>query len=144
MSEREIQSAFRSQWDGWCSTVEFGVGGTLGFPDLHVLVGKRALWLPIELKLGELKGGVVLPREVRPAQVKWHTQYREAGGRSLLVIGTKNGDDDFTYWAVDTKYIRLWTSGFVVGTEISEVIPTRRDLGGWLVKARIFRAAELK
>lgn len=75
-------------------SVEHRSGGSVGAPDLLVLVGW--LLLPVELKVGEYDARAELVRceRIRPAQIKLMDALILAGGRVRLLIGVQ----DFRGW----------------------------------------------
>lgn len=87
--EKQFQRWLRGELDAvgvWHSSVEYGLGGDDGFPDMLWDSHKR--W-PVELKVGELKNGRLVPRDIRPAQTSWHHQMKRAGGNSFFLIGVE-------------------------------------------------------
>lgn len=84
----------------WHTSVEYGLGGDEGFPDM--LWDARRRW-PVELKVGEIKNGVLKPRDIRPAQVAWHYNHIKHGGNSVFLIGVEEHGAwrMFVVWAGD-------------------------------------------
>ena len=75
-------------------TVEHRSGGSVGAPDLLLLVD--TLLLPVELKVGsyDARADVVRCERIRPAQIKLLDELSAAGGRARLLIGVQ----DFRGW----------------------------------------------
>lgn len=69
--------------------IEPSKGMTVGIPDVFCLPDGEAVF--VELKVGEMKDGVLFCREIRPAQFRWHDEYQKAGGKSFFVCGVIDG-----------------------------------------------------
>jgi len=111
MTESEFKQWFRKQWLGWVESYEPRRGSGVGIPDLQIVAGGRIV--PIELKIGTIKDGVLYPREVRPVQIAWHRKLNDAGIASILLIGVYDlVADDFVACAVDAQYMRNWRHGY--------------------------------
>lgn len=111
MTESEFKQWFRKQWAGWVESYEPRRGSGIGIPDLQIVAGGRIV--PIELKVGIIKDGVLYPREVRPVQIAWHRKLNEWGIASVLLIGVYDlVADDFVACAVDAQYMRNWRNGY--------------------------------
>lgn len=84
-SETEFKRWYRGQLKDWSDTVEQARGSVEGFPDIVVLVG--SFFGPVEVKVGTVKGDMLFPEKVRPAQIGWLDRYTRAGGIARLVVG---------------------------------------------------------
>lgn len=114
--EIEFKRWFKKAWKRWSSSVEYGLGGDAGFPD-QVLLGRSSEIIPVELKVGEYKAGIVFPRKVRPEQVIWHHELMEAGGRSFLMIGVPIvRRNDWMVYVVEGFRIRGWKGGYATSS----------------------------
>ena len=111
MNESDFKRWLRTNWDGWMETYEPRRGTGIGIPDVQIVVDGRIV--PIELKVGVIKNGVLFPREIRPPQIVWHKKLNDAGVASVLLIGVYDFTiDDFIACAVDGQYIRNWKHGY--------------------------------
>jgi len=111
VTESEFKKWFRKKWLGWVESYEPRRGSGIGIPDLQIVANKRIV--PIELKIGTIKDGLLYPREVRPAQIAWHRKLNDAGIASILLIGVYDlVADDFVACAVDAQYISNWRHGY--------------------------------
>lgn len=84
MSELDFKRWLRKEWKGWSEAYEPRRGGGVGIPDIQLLV--RGKLIPIELKIGEIKDGIVKPREIRADQIGWHKRFMRAGGLSFFLV----------------------------------------------------------
>lgn len=82
-TELKLKRYVRQNFNGWSEAYEPGRGGGVGVPDLQLLVKWRIL--PVELKLDG--------NDLSPKQKLWHKNFREAGGFSALLTGSKKGRD---------------------------------------------------
>jgi len=111
MNEAQFKKWFRKHWSGWVESYEPRRGSGIGIPDLQIVAGGRIV--PIELKFGTIKDGILYPNEVRPAQIAWHRKLNDAGVASILLIGIYDYvADDFVACAVDALHIRNWRNGY--------------------------------
>jgi len=111
LTESDFKKWFRKHWSGWIESYEPRRGSGVGIPDIQVVVGGRIV--PIELKIGTIKDGVLYPREVRPAQIVWHKKLNDAGVGSILLIGVYDlVADDFDACLVDGTYMKNWRNGY--------------------------------
>lgn len=85
-SELAYKRRLRELHADWSCAYETRSGSTVGYPDLQLLVGERRLVLPVEVKVGELKSGKLLSRQIRPSQISWHHEFWSAGGIALIVV----------------------------------------------------------
>lgn len=95
-SETEYKRAFRNLVGVWSEVYETRSGGGVGYPDVQLLVG--GLLLPVEVKVGELVDPKTVvgpqaqeflrPERVRPSQISWHHEFREAGGTAFVLVCT--------------------------------------------------------
>lgn len=86
-------------------------GTGIGIPDVQIVVDGRIV--PIELKVGVIKNGVLFPREIRPPQIVWHKKLNDAGVASVLLIGVYDFTiDDFIACAVESQHMRNWKNGY--------------------------------
>lgn len=74
---------------GWSEAYEPRRGSGTGMPDVQVLLDD--ILLPVELKLGEVKGDRIFASDFQPAQVSWHTKFHLAGGRAIFLVGLWQG-----------------------------------------------------
>lgn len=125
-SEREFQTWFKENWNGWLSQLHPGQGSDVGIPDL--LLGTSSGILPAEVKIGFVEEAddarpVVWCSEVRPAQIVWHKKLADHGFNSILLIGCWCGND-WRVFAVDAINARFFDSvGFAVGQVAFELDP---------------------
>lgn len=109
-SEKEFSRWVVKEFSGFVSRVEPGLGGDVGNPDLLLLSEGLPCLLPIEAKLGRIKGNRLYPSEVRPAQVSWWHRYIVSGGVGALLIDC--GSDGI--WIVDGTYMNQWQDGYAI------------------------------
>lgn len=137
-NEQAGKRAFLALWEtngGWYETIEHARGGTLGTPDVRVLVGKMKPYsVPLEIKLadrildenhtayhqtGRPYYSLKL-HKVRPAQIAWHRKYFKAGGASAIIACViENGE--WSFYAVPASDLRDWKKPVEIG---SDMIPT--------------------
>ena len=112
--EIDFKRTLRKWWDPyWSESYEPGTGSGTGYPDIQLLDPRRLLLLPVELKVGELLGDMIIPREVRPAQCVWHHKFHEAGGRATIAVGVKI-QDTWEAFFFPGHYARSWKLGWRV------------------------------
>lgn len=123
----------------WCDSINPGAGATFGFPDIGLLVPNTPIYMPVELKLAEIKHtpekhwdildvrepsgraqGVtparddIRPVRLRPNQIAWHDGFTRAGGYSRLAMGLKT-DAGWRLWIMDRPQqhqLKDWKKGF--------------------------------
>ena len=131
MSELQLKGWLVNALQGtWIDVISPGAGSTFGYPDLGMLVPGTSLYMPIELKLAEVKAtskrvvkkGVffrdvahpdgdyryetipaenrVRPSRLRPSQVAWHDGFTRAGGYSRLVLAVFSANG-WDVWVID-------------------------------------------
>lgn len=118
--EADMKKWFRKHWEGagrWMGAVEYALGGDDGFADLLPIVDGGE-YVPAELKVGKIENGVLIPREVRPAQVIWHKGAWDHGGRTYFLIGVPiERRDDWLVFGVEGNKVARWREGFRIGTQ---------------------------
>jgi hypothetical protein len=100
----------RQNWVGWIESYEPRLGSNLGIPDIQVIVGRRIV--PIELKIGYLRDGVLFPSGIRPAQVNWHRRLAEFDVLSIFLFGVGEGNVPEHLFAVPGDSVKHWAAGF--------------------------------
>lgn len=108
--EADFKKWLRGIWGGWLESYEPARGGGVGIPDVQLAFDQR-LW-PIELKLGDVKGGRLYPREVRPDQIGWHRRLADEGIVSLFLVVVYEGDRLDYVFGLDAEQIVGWKQGF--------------------------------
>lgn len=102
---------------GVCTFTQPGLGGTVGQPDVLVIVQPSGLLAPIELKVAEpLSNGRLRPHRILPVQIAWHDAHSRAGGCSFVLLGVP-GDEDGQWecWLLDhcrAEVLSGWRRGF--------------------------------
>ena len=92
LQESSVRDEFRARWDGWLDTVQPGlIGSTVGVPDTQIIAHPPSL-TPIELKRGVIIDNRLWVDHVRPAQVRWHSMFAVARGKSWFIIGARRAD----------------------------------------------------
>jgi hypothetical protein len=126
--EDDFSAAVRKAYSGWIERVEKAKGTTEGFPDL-VLLMPSGLELA-ELKVGSVIDGVLWCNEVRPSQIRFHTDLANKGGRSFFLAGVWKGGEsrkfnepsNWSAYAFDSILARHWhETGFKVGETAFEI-----------------------
>lgn len=129
--ETEFKLKLREGWKKsgrWSEAYEPGRGSGQGYADLQLLVGQL---FPVELKIGELRGGVLFSDDIRPNQIRWHWELWRAGGRSALVVGVRRKvDAEWDMYAIQGNDLRYWREGFVLG-RYEPVGMTDKPAGLW-------------
>lgn len=120
--EENFSRAFRDSFDGWIERIEKGRGTTDGMPDLVCLMPSG--FEMVEVKVGSIVDGVLWTEEVRPSQIRLHTDLANHGGRSIFVVGCWVGGenprfddpDNWRCFAFDGVIARHWSeTGFKIG-----------------------------
>lgn len=91
-SERQFQRWFLDSLKHagvWAENVHPTAGMKTGIPDVFVLSDSGLV--PIELKVGKIEGDALIPKEIRPAQIRWAKKFQRSGGVSALVTGVHDG-----------------------------------------------------
>lgn len=91
--KRHICSRLR-QAGVWHKRIEPGHGSDIGMPDLIIQFqyGHERPLVFFELKVGIIKpDGSLLCTEVRPAQMSFFREFKEAGGKMFFLVGVLNG-----------------------------------------------------
>lgn len=127
--EEDFSAAVRKAFgNGWIERIEKGRGTSEGMPDLVMLL-PSGLEL-CELKCGSVIDGVLWSKEVRPAQIRLHTDLANKGGKSFFLVGVWQGGeskrvDDPANWrayAFDSVLARHWDEvGYEVGQTCFEI-----------------------
>lgn len=111
MSESDFKKWLRNNWSGWIESYEPRRGTGIGIPDVQIVVHGKLV--PVELKVGTIRDGILYPKEIRPPQIIWHKRLNDAGVKSLLMIGVYDlVADDFDVCLVDAEYMRNWRHGY--------------------------------
>lgn len=120
-TEAEFKKWLRKHWEGagrWMGSVEYAIGGDDGFADLVMLVDGGE-FVPAELKVGKIDNGVIIPREVRSAQVIWHREAWAHGGRTYLLVGIPVARrDDWVVFGIEGDKISSWRDGWRIGADV--------------------------
>jgi hypothetical protein len=102
VSETDLKRYLAQQLNsppGFVFSVEAARGGTVGCPDVFLLVHSAKLLLPIEVKPAEVRSDL-FPSRIRPAQISWHDRFARAGGRARFAFGEPfNGG--WIVWVLD-------------------------------------------
>jgi len=118
-SETGHKQKFRSICGVWSEAYETRSGGGVGYPDLQLLVGP--MLLPVEVKVGDLKGpsfpaykNRVFPHRIRPAQITWLHEFKQAGGLAVLLIcvGERRTMDAWALVSPDRDTLARWKDGY--------------------------------
>lgn len=101
----------------WSELYEPGLGSGIGYPDTQLLCPSFFRLLPLEFKVGEIRGQTLFTEEVRPSQIKWHYTFGSKGGVSALIVGVKC-DKGYDGYVINGKELfdRDWTKGWAVST----------------------------
>ena len=125
--ERAFQKWVKQNFLGWQTQLHPGLGSDVGIPDLLLLTPSG--YLPVEIKIGMIEDGILWSKEIRPAQIKWHTGVANAGGDSIFLIGVWSG----SYWrafVVSGADCRLWDNpGYKIGIDAIEINPDSLTTG---------------
>lgn len=101
-SELDFKRKCRKAWEpNWSEAYEPGTGSGRGYPDLQFLDPTDLQLFPIELKVVNKQDQArIWPRDVQPAQNVWHYNFRQAGGRSVILIGDKSSGSwvGYAFW----------------------------------------------
>lgn len=98
----------------WSEAYEPGVGSGTGYPDIQMLCPISGKLLPVELKVGEVVDGRVIPREVRGPQVVWHRELWLKGGTSVCAIGVEPVKDTWVSYFIEGPKLKDWEDGFLI------------------------------
>lgn len=111
MTESDFKKWLRQNWSGWIESYEPRRGTGIGIPDVQIVVHKKIV--PVELKLGVIKDGILYPREIRPPQIIWHKKLNDAGVKSVLMIGVYDFvAEDFDVCVVEAEHMKNWRNGY--------------------------------
>ena len=112
--ELEFKRWFRTKFAGWSETHEPRHGSAMGMPDLQLLV--KGSLLPVELKVGWVKGGRLFVSALRPAQIGWHIRFMREGGVATIVVGIRKASNGWVAlsppWTVDS--LMGWKKGWPI------------------------------
>lgn len=113
--ETEYKRAFRRLVGGWSEVYETASGSGVGYPDLQLLVGRSLL--PVEMKRGEVKGALLKSEVIRPSQISWHHEFREAGGVAFICVcsGPVAAMDVWSVPSGDRRVTSRWKEGWHLG-----------------------------
>jgi hypothetical protein len=138
--EAEFRSWLKGKWPGWSCVIEFGMGGEPGAADIVLADPKypeMQHWC--ELKIGEVRNGILISTEVRPDQIGWAAKARMAGVSTALVVGVQEGPGDWTTFVVKQHHMKMWKTGWLVGP-VAEGFTSMPGVINWLRQS----AGELK
>lgn len=113
LTETRLAGLVTKGWSGWSDRIEPAGGSSVGFPDLllfHPSIGM----LPVELKVGTLKHGIIEPRELRPAQIRWHKSFFRHGGLSAIIVGAEDEDGEVMIGITNGKHAEDLNEGINV------------------------------
>lgn len=113
--EREFSRCVKLNWRGWVSFFEPAFGSDFGVPDCEVFVWGHCVH--VELKIATVVGGKLKSREIRPAQISWHSDARAAGVRCCFLYAVESGDQ----WLVfgnTIEHAMKWKNQFTIGEEV--------------------------
>lgn len=121
--ELEFKRWFLKKWTGWSESYEPRSGSGVGLPDTQLLVRGIGGWtsdcflLPVEFKIGEKKEDRIFASKIRPAQVRWHFKFHQAGGKAIIMIGVRIGEEWHPYYLRPraTGDLRNWQDGWTIG-----------------------------
>ncbi len=137
LTETRLAGMIIKGWKGWVDRIEPAGGSTVGFPDL-LLFDKSFGILPVELKLGDMKHGVIEPRELRPAQLRWHKSFFMHGGLSAIIVGAEDEDGEITIGIANGKDAEDLNEGINV-LKLMKLKQIRSDIQLWVGANRSFR-----
>lgn len=121
--ELDFKRDIRKWWDpNWSEAYEPGTGSGNGYPDLQFLEPKTLRLLPIELKVGDIKGDRIFPREVRPAQVVWHYKFALAQGRAAIAVGIWTDKSHWRSYAFPGYMARTWKEGWPIAEAYTVIL----------------------
>lgn len=112
MLESDVRQEFDKRWASWIDRYEPRKGSSTGAPDTQLLV--KGILRPVEFKVGMIVGGRIMPYEVRPAQVSWHTRLAAAGGKSFFIVGVMQTDVLVFFMAEALKLLSARHSGMLL------------------------------
>lgn len=119
--ETEFKRFVVGQYGRWSSAVEFGMGGDEGFPDLVLQIDRNVL-VPTELKIAEIRNGLLVSKEIRPAQWGWHFRFNRAGGKSVFLFGVPIvRRKDFMVFAGQLRSLENWRTGLRMGVDVVSI-----------------------
>jgi hypothetical protein len=110
MTESDLKKWIRQHWVGWIESYEPRLGSNLGIPDLQILVGRKIV--PVELKIADIKEGILYPSEIRPAQINWHRRLAEFDVPSVFLFGSGQGRVPEHLYALSGSAVKHWSAGF--------------------------------
>ena len=113
--ETQYKKEFRKLVGVWSEVYEPTRGSGLGYPDVQLLVDRKLL--PVELKVGKVVGGMLMPEEVRPSQISWHHAFAREGGHALVLVctGKPSAMDAWAIPSVRREVLSIWRKGYVIG-----------------------------
>lgn len=111
--ETRYKRKMRENYPHWSESYEPAMGSGTGYPDIQLLSPRKVL-LPIELKVGEVRGDRIFPREVRPDQVVWHHNFSRFGGIAVCAIGFEReyGSNKWDTYAILGQKVIDWREGY--------------------------------
>ena len=107
-----LKKWIRQNWVGWIESYEPRLGSNMGIPDIQIIVGRRII--PIELKVADLKDGILYPSEIRPPQINWHRRLAEFDVPSVFLFGVGQGTVPENLFAAPGDGIKHWSAGFEI------------------------------
>lgn len=112
--KRKVRTHYE-QAGHWSEAYEPAMGSGTGYPDIQLLSPLKVL-LPAELKVGDIKGDRVFPREVRGDQVVWARNFYRYGGISIMMIGVERVKDSNIWdtYAVTGDKMLDWKLGYAI------------------------------
>lgn len=122
MSETTYKRKLRQIIGGWSESYEPSRGSGVGYPDLQFLFIDCRL-VPVEVKCGWIedrfdknKNRLVLLRSevIRPSQIRWHHDFRKAGGVAFVLIccGNVNKMNVWETPDTDRETLAQWNKGW--------------------------------
>lgn len=88
-SETDYKRWLRGGGELHCSGIEYGRGGSAGFPDLvfHHSSWRESLF--VEAKVGGVSGGLLWFTEIRRDQFAWLREFSEYNGPCFVFVGVR-------------------------------------------------------
>ena len=124
--ETDFKRWLCSKWEdsgGWVERYEPRRGTGVGIADIQLLVSlplsgftsnNIAQLIPVELKIAEVKNGILYSDDIRPSQIGWHTRLNKFGHKSFFIWGVMGAKVEAMYIG-DVRATKGWKDGIDVG-----------------------------
>lgn len=121
--EKDFQRWLRKKIGVWSTSVEYGLGGDAGFPDMvfpdpqgHGSEARVVYEAPyfVELKIGRVidVGNKLVVSEVRAEQIAWHRGARAAGLKTAMLVGVPDYELEWVVYPVRAEFMPNWKDGY--------------------------------